>query len=156
MQICEEENYPQNFQLNSAKYANIANYRHIIQNNILHFHQFYKTPDTKNMAAQETLDETDLKILQLLQQDSSLTVKELAAKVNLSASPIRTPKAFGKRRIHYALFGNSRPAQTGQRHCCAMQHKTEATQHARFDQAVHGNRKEDRTNNRMLQHHRRL
>lgn len=39
------------------------------------------------MAAQETLDETDLKILQLLQQDSSLTVKELAAKVNLSASP---------------------------------------------------------------------
>ena len=47
MQICEEENYPQNFQLNSAKYANIANYRHIIQNNILHFHHFYKTPDTR-------------------------------------------------------------------------------------------------------------
>ena len=35
----------------------------------------------------EELDETDRKILRILQEDSTLTVKELAAKVNLSASP---------------------------------------------------------------------
>ncbi len=34
-----------------------------------------------------SLDETDIKILKELQQDSHLTVKELAVKVNLSPSP---------------------------------------------------------------------
>lgn len=36
----------------------------------------------------ERLDETDVKILQELQKDAKLTVKELAAKVNLSPSPV--------------------------------------------------------------------
>ena len=35
----------------------------------------------------DELDSTDRKILRILQNDSTLTVKELAAKVNLSASP---------------------------------------------------------------------
>lgn len=39
------------------------------------------------MANQENLDETDIKILRLLQQNSHLTVKELAAKIHLSPSP---------------------------------------------------------------------
>lgn len=39
------------------------------------------------MAIQDTLDDIDAKIIRLLQQDSHLTVKELAAKVNLSPSP---------------------------------------------------------------------
>ena len=39
------------------------------------------------MANQETLDETDIKILRLLQQNSRLTVKELAAKIHLSQTP---------------------------------------------------------------------
>lgn len=40
------------------------------------------------MTLQEKLDETDMKILKLLQQNSRLTVKELAAKVNLSPTPV--------------------------------------------------------------------
>lgn len=36
----------------------------------------------------ERLDETDVKILQELQKDAKLTVKELASKVNLSPSPV--------------------------------------------------------------------
>ncbi len=39
------------------------------------------------MTTQETLDETDIKMLKILQQNSKLTVKELAAKVHLSPSP---------------------------------------------------------------------
>ena len=39
------------------------------------------------MATEENLDEIDIKILKLLQQNSRLTVKELAARVNLSPSP---------------------------------------------------------------------
>lgn len=35
----------------------------------------------------ETLDETDRKILRILQRNSDLTVKELAAKIHLSTSP---------------------------------------------------------------------
>ena len=35
----------------------------------------------------DKLDETDIKILQILQKDSRLTVKELAARVHLSPSP---------------------------------------------------------------------
>lgn len=41
----------------------------------------------RTMATQETLDDIDIKILRLLQQNSHLTVKELAARVNLSPSP---------------------------------------------------------------------
>ncbi len=39
------------------------------------------------MATQEILDDTDIKILKILQQNSRLTVKELAAKIHLSPSP---------------------------------------------------------------------
>ena len=36
----------------------------------------------------ETLDRTDILILRELQKDAKLTTKELAAKVNLSPSPV--------------------------------------------------------------------
>ena len=39
------------------------------------------------MNDNETLDETDRKILRILQRNSDLTVKELAAKLHLSTSP---------------------------------------------------------------------
>ena len=39
------------------------------------------------MMTYDELDNTDRKILRILQDDSTLTVKELAARVNLSASP---------------------------------------------------------------------
>ena len=35
-----------------------------------------------------TLDETDLKLLRLLQEDARLTTKQLAARVNLSTTPV--------------------------------------------------------------------
>ncbi|HEY9542553.1 Lrp/AsnC family transcriptional regulator [Prevotella sp.] len=40
------------------------------------------------MNTTETLDDIDIKILRLLQKESRLTVKELAARVNLSPSPV--------------------------------------------------------------------
>ena len=39
------------------------------------------------MATEEKLDDIDIKILKLLQQNSRLTVKELAARVHLYPSP---------------------------------------------------------------------
>jgi len=39
------------------------------------------------MMTYDELDNTDRKILRILQTDSTLTVKELAARINLSASP---------------------------------------------------------------------
>lgn len=39
------------------------------------------------MATMEKLDETDVRMLKILQENSHLTVKELAAKVHLSPSP---------------------------------------------------------------------
>ncbi len=39
------------------------------------------------MAIAETLDDIDIQILKLLQKDSHLTVKELAARIHLSPSP---------------------------------------------------------------------
>lgn len=36
----------------------------------------------------ETLDETDIKILRILQENSHLTTKELASKVHLSTTPV--------------------------------------------------------------------
>lgn len=36
----------------------------------------------------EQLDETDLRLLRIVSKNSSFTIKELAAKVNLSASPV--------------------------------------------------------------------
>jgi Lrp/AsnC family transcriptional regulator, leucine-responsive regulatory protein len=37
---------------------------------------------------EETLDDTDIRLLKLLAADSKVTMKELAAKVNLSPSPV--------------------------------------------------------------------
>ena len=42
----------------------------------------------KEYYSMEELDQTDIGLLKLLGEDSGLTVKELAAKVNLSASPV--------------------------------------------------------------------
>ena len=39
------------------------------------------------MITYDELDNTDRKILRILQTDSTLTIKELAARINLSASP---------------------------------------------------------------------
>ena len=39
------------------------------------------------MLSYDELDETDRQILRLLQQNSQMTVKELACAINLSASP---------------------------------------------------------------------
>ena len=39
------------------------------------------------MESNYTLDDVDIKILRILQQNSDLTVKELAARVHLSPSP---------------------------------------------------------------------
>ena len=36
----------------------------------------------------DALDKIDIKLLQILQQNSSITTKELAAKVNLSSTPV--------------------------------------------------------------------
>ena len=54
--------------------------------------EYYSAKMNKNrnkgtMATEENLDEIDIKILKLLQQNSRLTVKELAARVHLSPSP---------------------------------------------------------------------
>ena len=40
------------------------------------------------MIQQEKLDDIDIKILQLIQQNSRLTVKEIAARVHLSPTPV--------------------------------------------------------------------
>ena len=53
-----------------------------------------RSPDEKNSAVNLTpfltmhLDETDVRILQLLQQNSQLTNKEIAAEINLSITPV--------------------------------------------------------------------
>lgn len=44
------------------------------------------------MANQETLDKVDIKILKLLQQNSHMTIKELAARVHLSPSLLLNDK----------------------------------------------------------------
>ena len=67
----------------------------------------------------EELDETDRKILRILQEDSTLTVKELAAKVNLSASPTFDRQ---KRLVHKRLSCRARPEEDGQRDNRALQH----------------------------------
>ena len=42
----------------------------------------------KEKYSMEELDETDIRLLKLLGNDSEITIKELAAKVNLSPSPV--------------------------------------------------------------------
>lgn len=50
---------------------------------------FYLPLSTKTVIyAMEQLDDIDLKLLKILANDSSFTIKELATKVNLSPSPV--------------------------------------------------------------------
>jgi Lrp/AsnC family transcriptional regulator, leucine-responsive regulatory protein len=42
----------------------------------------------ENYSMEETLDQTDLQLLRLLAMDAKITTKDLAAKVNLSPSPV--------------------------------------------------------------------
>ena len=80
MQSYAKENYPQNILHYSGKYATFAVFYSIWQNIILQ-----KVEEMENTTS---LDETDRRILKILQQDSHLTVKELAARVHLSPSPV--------------------------------------------------------------------
>lgn len=53
----------------------------------------------------ETLDKKDLQILRTLQENARLTTKELAARVNLSSTPVfELPQTFGKRRIYKEVY----------------------------------------------------
>jgi len=66
----------------------------IIQENMLPLPCFYAIwqniilQKVEEMEHTTSLDETDRRILKILQQDSHLTVKELAARVHLSPSPV--------------------------------------------------------------------
>lgn len=51
------------------------------------FTEYYSAQNIDLRTMIEELDATDLKMLRILQENSHLTVKELAAKVNLSPSP---------------------------------------------------------------------
>ena len=80
MQSYAKDNYPQNILHDSGKYAIFAVFYSIWQNIILQ--------KVEEMEHTTSLDETDRRILKILQQDSHLTVKELAARVHLSPSPV--------------------------------------------------------------------
>ena len=80
VQSYAKDNYPQNILHYSGKYATFAVFYSIWQNIILQ-----KVEEMENTTS---LDETDRRILKILQQDSHLTVKELAARVHLSPSPV--------------------------------------------------------------------
>ena len=60
----------------------------------------------------DTLDQTDLKILRILQQNARLTNKELAAQVNLSTTPvferIRRLEREGYIRRYVAVLNNEK------------------------------------------------
>ena len=45
-------------------------------------------PQTSSTAEKYSIDATDLQILRELQQNARLTTKELAARVNLSTTPV--------------------------------------------------------------------
>ena len=80
VQSYAKDNYPQNILHYSGKYATFAVFYSIWQNIILQ--------KVEEMEYTTSLDETDRRILKILQQDSHLTVKELAARVHLSPSPV--------------------------------------------------------------------
>ena len=67
---------------NSEKYSIFAVY--VLYNRKL----FYKIYKYWKLMTMESLDRTDILILRELQKDAKLTTKELAAKVNLSPSPV--------------------------------------------------------------------
>ena len=65
------------------------------------------------MANQDKLDATDIKMLKILQQNSRLTVKELAAKSESLPHPgFRTTEAVRAGRVYPALRCYRRPPQT--------------------------------------------
>ena len=80
VQSYAKDNSPQNILHYSGKYATFAVFYSIWQNIILQ--------KVEEMEHTTSLDETDCRILKILQQDSHLTVKELAARVHLSPSPV--------------------------------------------------------------------
>ena len=80
VQSYAKDNYPQNILHYSGKYATFVVFYSIWQNIILQ--------KVEEMEHTTSLDETDRRILKILQQDSHLTVKELAARVHLSPSPV--------------------------------------------------------------------
>ena len=80
MQSYAKDNYHQNILHYSGKYATFAVFYSIWQNIILQ--------KVEEMEHTTSLDEIDRRILKILQQDSHLTVKELAARVHLSPSPV--------------------------------------------------------------------
>ena len=80
VQSYAKDNSPQNILHYSGKYATFAVFYSIWQNIILQ--------KVEEMEHTTSLDETDRRILKILQQDSHLTVKELAARVHLSPSPV--------------------------------------------------------------------
>lgn len=69
---------------NSDQFSKIC----FLYSNFCIFAKYYSVKSTNHkMISTETLDETDIKILKELQRDSHQTVKELAARINLSPSP---------------------------------------------------------------------
>ena len=74
------------------------------------------------MTPQERLDETDKKILRLLQENSRLTVKELAAQVNLSPTPTFERQKRLERDGYKAVLGRGGPPQAGQQRHRVVQH----------------------------------
>ena len=74
----------------------------------------------------ETLDKTDILILRELQKDAKLTTKELAAKVNLSPSPVferqKRLEREGYIRKYVAVVD---PIKTGNGICYTLQHDSD-------------------------------
>ena len=59
------------------------------------------------MTTEEKLDETDIRILKLLQQNSRLTVKELAAKYTSPLlPPLSDKKRLEREGIHPAIWSH--------------------------------------------------
>ena len=61
----------------------------------------------------ETLDRTDILILRELQKNANLTTKELAAKVNLSPSPVFGRPNKDRQRNHGSLQCPTKASQQG-------------------------------------------
>ena len=100
------------------------------------------------MDRYEDLDNTDIAILRILQENSRLTAKELAAKIHLSPSPAFERQKRLEREGDIKGCGEGRQWNTG-----AMQHPAK-TAHGGTYTAVHGCRAGHRGNHRVLQHQR--
>jgi DNA-binding Lrp family transcriptional regulator len=75
-----------------------------------------KTKSAESAKVSVKLDETDRRILQLLQKDARMTVKDLAAAVNLSATPvherIKRLEATGVIRGYSAVIDRSKTGKS--------------------------------------------